>query len=314
MVAGVLYVGLAFFVPVGVYHVMGLHLVFAGALLCGVSVFMALSGVKSWSELRQRNKETTPERALPVFLPFFAFIFSLASFAVLSETRTNNLLKEKGVSTVATIGDKNVTITRSVRRGTQTDSRVQVSFVLQDGTAFQTEAEVSGDVFGAIAVGERVDVRYLPEDPSIFVIVAGDRNVQRFAGVSNRDLEFEDLEKILELPMDDVEKYLNGISVRWEVHRADAGYVFANSSKEELVGKNHDGSVVYSGVAAGLIRSFRPRAEAKETTAVVKDDPEYSVGKRVTTLVTSKLVVEYVVGYNTRAREPRATVTVRRKD
>ncbi|HEY9046476.1 MAG TPA: hypothetical protein VIN08_11300, partial [Ohtaekwangia sp.] len=210
-----------------------------------------------------------------------------------TDNRLDNLLKEKGIITTARVRD-GFTVTRRSRRSTSKTATIQVTFKLKDGKLFNTGSEVSEEVFDNLARGQGVDIIYLPTDPSIFKVIIGSENAAKFGGVSNRNLEFTDLDKILSLHVDSVRDYLNTISVYWTTTKEKKDYYYTNESKDEVVARAENGNLLYTNPKLVDVKTFLKDAGVIET---YKDTTAGSDGLS-TIWITEKYLIKHTLDIN----------------
>jgi hypothetical protein len=259
---------------------------------------MGMVEINSINELFFLNEEDYPnlKKGPTIYVPFTLLIVLGFVFSYYTSEKIDSLILERGIASQATITYGSQTTTRSIRRGSSSSYHLQLSFKLQNGKIFNTAPDVSGDVYDNVSLGQSVEVRYLPENPSIFKVMAGDRNIQKFMGVTNRDLKFNDLEKIMILPADSIQGYLNSISLKWDVNKSEDADLFINESKKEAVGKSNNGNLFYKGPGITLIDNFIHElkiTDKKDET--IMDDPDY-LTKHIKTFITDKYIIQHVMG------------------
>ncbi|WP_431242616.1 hypothetical protein ACQ9BO_22895 [Flavobacterium sp. P21] len=88
-----------------------------------------------------------------------------------------------------------------------------------------------------MGVGLEVEIIYLPQNPQIFRVLVDDESIKNFKNISNRSLEFKDLEKFITVKdATNLEKSLKQISGGWKPQESEiGGFGFINNLKKELV-------------------------------------------------------------------------------
>jgi hypothetical protein len=316
LAAFVLFSIFVFLTPINLYHAMGVFLALIEGVLCAGFVFMGLVQVNSFNDLLFLNSEDYPKLndSGTIVIPVVVIILGAICFSMSTSGRTNALIKEKGVSALATITSGFQKTTKSIRRGSQSSYYVQLSFTLTNGKVYNTSSDVSSEVYQSVSLGQAVEIKYLPENPSIFKIMVGNENIREFIGVTNRNLAFEDLGKIIELPIDSVENYLNSISVKWDLQKDENGYVFVNESKREVVARGFNGNLLYKGPDITGIDHFMRKADVLEQESeTIKDDPEF-IAKTIKTFITSKYIIQHTFGISKQGKGGTLFLTMRPKD
>jgi hypothetical protein len=279
-----------FFTSISLYHTLGVYLCLIEAFFCAAFLYMGLVGINSFSDIPFVTEAEYPKLNDTVTMAVPIVVFIVLGFAISMNTssRLDNLLKEKGVVTTARIRD-GFQVSRQSRRGVSTTSAIQITFKLKNGKLYNASSDVSDEVYENIARGQGVDIIYLPTNPSLFKVIIGNENAQKFGGIPNRAIEFSDLEKVLALHVDSVRDYLSTISVYWTTTKDRKNYYYANESKNELIARVDDGSLIYRGPRLVDIHTFLkdiPVLERKQDTTAAGQSVE-------TILVTEKYLMKF---------------------
>jgi hypothetical protein len=317
IIAIVLSLIFAFFTPVSFYDSVGYFLSLVEGVVIGLFVFMYVLQIPTFNDLFFLSTEEYPGlyNPLVIVIPIGTVILSSFIFLYSTSYWLDSLLKEKGVSAIATITQGFQVNSQSIRSNVKSRYTLTLNFPLQNGKPFTVSTNVSSDIYNSVSYGQRVEVRYLPDDPSIFRIIAGDENVQKFKGISNRNLNFNDLEMIIKLhKKDSIIKYLSQISTIWDVYKGMEGAtVFVNESKREVIVKNADGNIKYKGPDLTTIDFFLRDIKILETREeTIKDDPKYNT-KNIKTFVADHYIIEHISGTNKQDSSIEFFLIVRRR-
>lgn len=281
-----------FSTPLELYHSLGVYLALIEAFFCAAFLFMGLVGIRSFNDIPFVTEEEYPELTSTLNMVIPIVVLLAISFAIIvnSDKRIDTWLQEKGVITTAKIRD-GFRVTTQSRRGSSTTSKIQITFRLANNKLFNASSDVSDDVYNNLSRGQGVDIIYLPQNPSIFKVIIGDENATKFAGITNRNLNFQDLEKVLSLPVDSVRNYLNTISVYWTTTRKNKNYYYANESKNEWIARSPEGDLIYGGPDLlnihGFLKDLIIEKKMADSTATDKDP--------ATLYFTDKYVLRYNV-------------------
>jgi hypothetical protein len=290
IIAGLITLASIFFTSITLYHTLGIYLCLIEAFFCAAFLYMGLLGINSFSDIPFVTEAEYPKLndTITMVIPIVAFVVLGFAISINTENRLDNLLKEKGVVTTAKIRD-GFQVSRRSRRGVSTTSAIQITFKLKNGKLYNASSDVSDEVYDNLVRGQGVDIIYLPTNPSLFKVIIGNENAQKFGGIPNRAIEFTDLEKVLALHVDSVRDYLSTISVYWTTTIDKRNYYYANESKNELIARVNDGSLVYRGPKLVDIHSF-----LKDIPVLERKHDTTSTGQAVgTTLVTEKYLMTY---------------------
>ena len=290
IVAGLIALISIFFTSISLYHTLGIYLSLIEAFLCGAFLYMGLLGINSFSDIPFVTEAEYPKLndTITMVIPIVAFVVLVFAISLNTENRLDSLLQEKGLITTARIRD-GFQVSRRSRRGISTTSAIQITFRLKDGKLFNASSDVSDEVYENLVRGQGVDIIYLPTNPSLFKVIIGNENAQKFGGVPNRAVEFSDLERVLALHFYSVRDYLSTISVYWTTTIKQKNYYYANESKNELIARINDGTLIYRGPKLVDIHSF-----LKDIPVLERKQDTTSTGQAVgTTLVTDKYLMTY---------------------
>lgn len=290
IVAGLISLSSIFFTSISLYHTLGLYLCLIEAFFCAAFLYIGLLGIDSLSDIPFITEAEYPKLndTATMAIPIIAFVVLGFVISLNTDNRLDNVLKEKGVVTTAMIRD-GFQVSRRSRRGASTTSAIQITFRLKDGKLFNASSDVSDEVYENLVRGQGVDIIYLPTNPSLFKVIIGNENAQKFGGVPNRAIEFSDLEKVLALHVDSVRDYLSTISVYWTTTIEKRNYYYANESKNELIARKNNGSLIYRGPMLMNIHSF-----LSDVPVLERIQDTTATGETVgTTLLTEKYRMKY---------------------
>lgn len=290
IVAALIALSSIFFTSISLYHTLGIYLCLIEAFFCAAFLYMGLLGINSFSDIPFVTEAEYPKLndTITMVIPIVVFVILVFAISLSTENRLDSLLQEKGLITTARIRD-GFQVSRRSRRGVSTTSAIQITFRLKDGKLFNASSDVSDEVYENLVRGQGVDIIYMPTNPSLFKVIIGNENAQKFGGVPNRAVEFSDLEKVLSLHVDSVRDYLSSISVYWTTTIKQRNYYYANESKNELIARINDGTLIYRGPKLLDIQSF-----LKDIPVLERKQDTTSTGQAVgTTLVTEKYLMTY---------------------
>lgn len=298
IITGALFIIFSFLTPLSLYNSLGFYLVISQGIICGLFIFFGLIKLPSINDLLYINSEEYPElnKTQSVLLPFVAVIFGAIIISSVCSGRIDNKIKKYGVLTQAVITDGSRTTTSSMRHGTHSAYELNLTFKTKENEKIYVKSDVTDEIYGQVGKDQLIDIMYWPENPQIFKILVGYDNVKEFLGISNRDLKFEDLEKLMIMDIDSIEMYLNKVSVKWIKTSDSTGTMFVNDSKKEIVGRSIFNSLLYKGPQLVYFDSFFRKAVIKDKREEsIKNDADYKL-KKITTFTTEKYNIQYTLG------------------
>lgn len=288
-----LFIVFSFFTPFSIFFRYGIVLSIIEGLICAFFVAMAILEINSMYELSTIDENEESKKLRSVLIPFISFIvFGMLIFNIL-DSRLNNKIEKDGIFTKATVLNGEEIITKSLRRGTSQNFNVLLSYKdSKTNTDYQTRIDINAEVFNSVYKGQTVEIKYLPQNPSVLKIMAGNDNINKFKNVSNRNINISDIEKLLSLDRDKQAEYLNSISFGWERHENLGldGYQYVNELKKDniLVSGN---KIFYQG---SNIENFIPYNDIIKKEVMQPEKEEGTVGQTKTLYETKRLVITKV--------------------
>lgn len=228
----------AFLIPIVWFFDYPIVVSMLGGLVTAFFIALTLLDIKSMYELFAIDEKQESKGFYSVLLPFVAF----AAFGVLiymvNNNRINTKLETEGIITKAIIENGSETVTESLRRGKSSSYQLYYSYTdTITKKQFKKSTEVSSSIFRGMHKGKAVELIYLPSNPAVVHLLLDTRYVNRFKHISNRNLALSDLEALLDLPTHAQKmKYLNDISVDWELSEDEYGVNLFNDVKQEWIG------------------------------------------------------------------------------
>ncbi|GEJ51518.1 hypothetical protein FPKKO176_contig00032-0004 [Flavobacterium psychrophilum] len=203
---------------------------------------MTTYGMKSINDILyiKEMEEEKHKELYVVLVPFLSFIFGIFVIMYFLDMRIDNQIESKGVYVKAEIVDGQTTTSGSIRRKIITNE-LTINFITKKGESKTYKTEVSKEIFESVSKNLEVDIKYLPESPEVFKLMVGNENIKKFMKISNREIIFNDIEKIINLKQTEILPYLNSISTGWAITEDDKGYIYQNSLKKEMIALSKNG-------------------------------------------------------------------------
>jgi hypothetical protein len=238
-----------FLFPETDYNSLGWSIGVVTSLLVAFFVFLGITKTDSISELFYFDADDPNVNSATNFLiPIAIFIFGSIFININFSNRLEEKIKKEGVIAQATI-DSGFSETTQSSRSSYTDHTLALTLTTDDNVEHKLIAEdISAEAYSKVGVGLDVEIIYLPKNPQIFRVIIDDESVKKYKHISNRDIEFKDLEKLIALKEPGkLEKELNKLSSGWQPHQSDnPGISFVNLLKKEAIFLNTtDGILMY---------------------------------------------------------------------
>jgi hypothetical protein len=223
-----------------------------------------------------------------LFYPIAIFIFGSIFININFSNRLEDKIKKEGVIAQATI-DSGFSETTQSSRSSYTDHTLALTLTTDDNVEHKLIAEdISAEAYSKVGVGLDVEIIYLPKNPQIFRVIIDDESVKKYKHISNRDIEFKDLEKLIALKEPaKLEKELNKLSSGWQSHQSDnPGISFVNLLKKEAIFLNTtDGVLMYMHDQNNITNRFeipkeRILKELSDSSAVSYELDKYFIRKQ----------------------------------
>ena len=289
------------FFPIEAFEKGGIYYALLMGVLIGLLSFLAIAEITTFSALRTAmlDKKAPTNTPMNAFIPVMVLI--VAGFVIyqLINYRIDYLLKTEGLYAEATIEQgQRETIKRI--GSTSENYKVQVSFA-DDKTAKQYtfSTAVPKELFSMIYKGQRLRVLYLPKQPTVFRLMAGE-NIERYQERQNRKLQLQDLNTLFATSPAEVLEALKRISPTWEVAAEDElpdrplvieGHLFKNDQlQESLLISSHGIALYESGYTYDFIQRT-PVLKQPETTSLPLEDGK---SEKVTLYETAAYTVKRV--------------------
>ena len=270
-------------------------------VLIGLLSFLAIAEITTFSALRTAmlDKEAPTNTPMNAFIPVMVLI--VAGFVIyqLINYRIDYLLKTEGLYAEATIEQgQRETIKRI--GSTSENYKVQVSFAdAKTAKQYTFSTAVPKELFSMIYKGQRLKVLYLPKQPTVFRLMAGE-NIERYQERQNRKLQLQDLNTLFATSPAEVLEALKRISPTWEVAAEDElpdrplvieGHLFKNDQLQEYLLISSHGIALYeSGYTYDFIQRT-PVLKQPETTSLPLEDGK---SEKVTLYETAAYTVKRV--------------------
>lgn len=220
------------------YNSLGWSIGIVSSLLVAFFVFLGITKTDSIGELFYFDSDDPNLNSATNFLiPIAIFIFGSIFININFSKRLEEKIKKEGVIATATI-DSGFSETTQSSRSSYTDHTLALTLTTDDNVEHKLIAEdISAEAYSKVGVGLDVDIIYLKENPQIFRVIVDDESIKKFKHISNRDIEFKDLEKLIALKEPGkLEKELNKLSSGWQPHQSDTpGISFVNLLKKEAI-------------------------------------------------------------------------------
>lgn len=219
------------------YHSLGYSIGIGTAGLAAFFVFLGLAEIDSFSEITYYSENPKSQEISTLLIPIIIFIVGTLLINTNFSNRLEAKIKKEGVIATATI-DSGFTEMTQTSRGNYSDNTLALTLVTADNKEYKLVSDnVSAEAYRKVGVGLDIEIIYLPQNPNIFRVIVDDQSVKKFKNISNRDIEFEDLEKIITLKEPQkLEKILNQMSSGWQRNQTEEeGFGFINNLKKEVV-------------------------------------------------------------------------------
>ena len=182
------------FFPIEAFEKGGIYYALLMGVLIGLLSFLAIAEITTFSALRTAmlDKEAPTNTPMNAFIPVMVLI--VAGFVIyqLINYRIDYLLKTEGLYAEATIEQGQQELIKRIG-STSENYKVQVSFAdAKTAKQYTFSTAVSKELFSMIYKGQRLRVLYLPKQPTVFRLMAGE-NIERYQERQNRKLQLQDL-------------------------------------------------------------------------------------------------------------------------
>ena len=278
-----------FLFPETDYNSLGWSIGVVTSLLVAFFVFLGITKTDSISELFYFDADDPNVNSATNFLiPIAIFIFGSIFININFSKRLEEKIKKEGVIAQATI-DSGFSETTQSSRSSYTDHTLALTLTTDDNVEHKLIAEdISAEAYSKVGVGLDVEIIYLPKNPQIFRVIIDDESVKKYKHISNRDIEFKDLEKLIVLKEPGkLEKELNKLSSGWQPHQSDnPGISFVNLLKKEAIFLNiTDGILMYMHDQNNITSRFeipkeRILKELSDSSAVSYELDKYFIRKQ----------------------------------
>ena len=289
------------FFPIEAFEKGGIYYALLMGVLIGLLSFLAIAEITTFSALRTAmlDKEAPTNTPMNAFIPVIVLI--VAGFVIyqLINYRIDYLLKTEGLYAEATIEQgQRETIKRI--GSTSENYKVQVSFAdAKTAKQYTFSTAVPKELFSMIYKGQHLRVLYLPKQPTVFRLMAGE-NIERYQERQNRKLQLQDLNTLFATSPADVLEALKRISPTWEVAGEDElpdrplvieGHLFKNDQLQESLLISSHGVALYEGGYTYDFIQRTPVLKQPETTSLPLEDGK---SEKVTLYETAAYTVKRV--------------------
>ena len=289
------------FFPIEAFEKRGIYYALLMGVLIGLLSFLAIAEITTFSALRTAmlDKEAPTNTPMNAFIPVMVLI--VAGFVIyqLINYRIDYLLKTEGLYAEATIEQgQRETIKRI--GSTSENYKVQVSFAdAKTAKQYTFSTAVSKELFSMIYKGQRLKVLYLPKQPTVFRLMAGE-NIERYQERQNRKLQLQDLNTLFATSPAEVLEALKCISPTWEVAAEDElpdrplvieGHLFKNDQLQESLLISSQGIALYESNYTYDFIQRTPVLKQPETTSLPLEDGK---SEKVTLYETAAYTVKRV--------------------
>jgi len=289
------------FFPIEAFEKGGIYYALLIGVLIGLLSFLAIAEITTFSALRTAmlDKEAPTNTPMNAFIPVMVLI--VAGFVIyqLINYRIDYLLKTEGLYAEATIEQgQRETIKRI--GSTSENYKVQVSFAdPKTAKQYTFSTAVPKELFSMIYKGQRLRVLYLPKQPTVFRLMAGE-NIERYQERQNRKLQLQDLNTLFATSPAEVLEALKRISPTWEVATEDElpdrplvieGHLFKNDQLQESLLISSHGIALYEGGYTYDFIQRTPLLKQPETTSLPLEDGK---SEKVTLYETAAYTVKRV--------------------
>ena len=289
------------FFPIEAFEKGGIYYALLMGVLIGLLSFLAIAEITTFSALRKAmlDKEAPTNTPMNAFIPVMVLI--VAGFVIyqLINYRIDYLLKTEGLYAEATIEQgQRETIKRI--GSTSENYKVQVSFAdAKTAKQYTFSTAVPKELFSMIYKGQRLKVLYLPKQPTVFRLMAGE-NIERYQERQNRKLQLQDLNTLFATSPAEVLEALKRISPTWEVAAevelpdrplVIEGHLFKNDQLQESLLISSHGIALYEGSYTYDFIQRTPLLKQPETTSLPLEDGK---SEKVTLYQTAAYTVKRV--------------------
>ena len=289
------------FFPIEAFEKGGIYYALLMGVLIGLLSFLAIAEITTFSALRTAmlDKEAPTNTPMNAFIPVMVLI--VAGFVIyqLINYRIDYLLKTEGLYAEATIEQGQQELIKRIG-STSENYKVQVSFAdAKTAKQYTFSTAVSKELFSMIYKGQRLRVLYLPKQPTIFRLMAGE-NIERYQERQNRKLRLQDLNTLFATSPAEVLEALKRISPTWEVAAEDKlpdrplvieGHLFKNDQLQESLLISSHGIALYEGGYTYDFIQRTPLLKQPETTSLPLEDGK---SEKVTLYETAAYTVKRV--------------------
>ena len=289
------------FFPIEAFEKGGIYYALLMGVLIGLLSFLAIAEITTFSALRTAmlDKEAPTNTPMNAFIPVMVLI--VAGFVIyqLINYRIDYLLKTEGLYAEATIEQgQRETIKRI--GSTSENYKVQVSFAdAKTAKQYTFSTAVPKELFSMIYKGQNLKVLYLPKQPTVFRLMAGE-NIERYQERQNQKLQLQDLNTLFATSPAEVLEALRRISPTWEVAAEDElpdrplvieGHLFKNDQLQESLLISSHGIALYEGSYTYDFIQRTPLLKQPETTSLPLEDGK---SEKVTLYQTAAYTVKRV--------------------
>lgn len=219
------------------YHSLGFGIGIGTAGLAAFFVFLGIAEIDSFSEITYYSENPKSQDASTLLIPIIIFVIGTLLINTNFSNRLEAKIKKEGVIATATIDSGFTEMTQS-SSGNYSDNTLALTLVTEDNKEYKLVTDnVSAEAYRKVGVGLDVEIIYLPQNPNIFRVIVDDQSVKKFKNISNRDIKFEDLEKIITAKdPEKLEQILSKMSSGWQRSQSEEeGFGFVNNLKKEVV-------------------------------------------------------------------------------
>ena len=230
-------------------------------------IAFATLNINSSYEIFTIDEKVESQKLSSVLIPFLSFfVFSIIIYNAI-DYKINRKIDKEGVFTKAKVINGEEIITKSLRRGRSESYNLVLGYTdAKTNTNYESKIDVDAEVFNSVYKDQTIEIKYLPSNPSILKVMVGDENIQKFKNISNRKIDFSDIDNLYQLKTDDERfSFLEKMSEGWEKKADSSGITFHNSLKKETIGFSGDGKIYYE---SDDVANFVPKDEIVNTQEV----------------------------------------------
>ncbi len=205
------------------------------AIICVIPMIFALSGIRSFSDFlgvffTDKVKMSWFRKTL---IPLILYLILTILFIYHFDNLIDKKIDKEGVYTQATILDRKIK-SYLLRYGIHKKSIIVVAYRDNLQKTHQLDLEVPNSDFNKFAIGQTIELKYLPDNPEVVRLIYGDK-IQKFKHIPQRKLNYNDFTELFAREGDKAKtlKYLRSISYPWQVKTEDGNCVFSNEEKQE---------------------------------------------------------------------------------